>query len=218
MVSGCELTAVALASRMGGGASTAKAKANAASAAKARAPPRIVGGDDKANPGPFPHVKALCGMSTVANNKRNAGLPNEDRAITECVRRAVYMYSVCDGHKGPMCADFLSDKLHEYIKKQPGMEALADELRDPRQALMDGYLEADVDFLKAMDEMEKQVVMVDGTEIDITADLRNSGSTACTALIAGNELFVANVGDSRCVLCRSGLSLNLTNDHNPDSA
>ena len=27
----------------------------------------------------------------------------------------------------------------------------------------------------------------------------------------GNELFVANVGDSRAVLCRSGLSLNLTN-------
>ena len=45
----------------------------------------------------------------------------EDRAITECVRRAVYLYSVCDGHKGPMCADFLSEKLHEFIKKQPGM-------------------------------------------------------------------------------------------------
>ena len=101
-------------------------------------------------------------------------------------------------------------QLHEYIKKQPGMEVLADELRDPRQvggpsqcvlrdprqcswpgdltgkglaamqALIDGYLEADVDFLKDMDSMERQVVMVDGTEIDITADLRNSGATACT--------------------------------------
>jgi len=194
---------------MGGGAS--KSKGGAA------APPASIGASNP-NPGPFPHVKAMTGMATVANNKKDAGLPNEDRAVVEEVRRAVYMYSVIDGHKGPMCADFLQSQLHESIKKQPGMEPLADELRDPRQALMDGYYEADVAFLKQMDAMERQVVMVDGTEIDITADLRNSGSTGCTALIVGNELFVANVGDSRCVLCRSGLSLNLTNDHNPDSA
>eukprot|EP01047_Picozoa_sp_COSAG01_P060523 COSAG01_NODE_7428_length_3213_cov_6.554592_3_plen_61_part_00 len=48
-----------------------------------------------------------------------------------------------------------------------------------------------------MDAMEKQTVMVDGTEVDITADLRNSGSTATTAIIVGNDLYVANVG---CVL------------------
>ena len=168
-----------MAEAMGGGASSEaaqKKKSNAASAARSKPPPRIAAGAaDAANPGPFPHVKALCGMSTVSNNRANAGLPNEDRAITECVRRAVYLYSICDGHKGPMCADFLSEKLHETIKKQPGMEPLADELRDPRQALIDGYYEADIEFLKAMDAMEKQVVMVDGTEIDITADLRNSG-------------------------------------------
>jgi hypothetical protein len=44
------------------------------------------------------------------------------------------------------------------------------------------------EFLKAMDAMEKQVVMVDGTEIDITADLRNSGCAiflACVCSVSG---------------------------------
>lgn len=165
--------------------------------------------------GPFPHVVASSGFASEKNTHRSA-LPNEDRCVTEKILRGVYMYSVMDGHKGPMCSDFLADRLHGYIKKQPGMEVLADELRDPRQALIDGYLEADVQFLKDMDAMEKQTVMVDGVEIDISADLRNSGSTACTAIIVGNELYVANVGDSRCVICRSGLSLNLTVDQNCD--
>lgn len=35
----------------------------------------------------------------------------------------------------------------------------------------------------------------------------NSGSTGIVALLKGNQLYVANVGDSRCVLCREGESL-----------
>jgi len=31
-----------------------------------------------------------------------------------------------------------------------------------------------------------------------------SGSTACVAVIRNNQLFVANAGDSRCVICRKG--------------
>lgn len=32
----------------------------------------------------------------------------------------------------------------------------------------------------------------------------NSGSTAIVSLLKGNLLYVANVGDSRCVVCREG--------------
>jgi serine/threonine protein phosphatase PrpC len=110
-----------------------------------------------------------------------------------------------------------------------------------------------------MDAMEKQTVMVDGTEVDITADLRNSGSTATTAIIvracavvvAAAAAFschcawdwaraalirsianwlagwlagwlamgtpsVGRLSDSRCILCRSGLSLSLTVDQTCD--
>ncbi|KAJ1377602.1 hypothetical protein SESBI_48719 [Sesbania bispinosa] len=43
-----------------------------------------------------------------------------------------------------------------------------------------------------------------------------SGSTACVAIIRDNELFVANAGDSRCVISRKGQAYNLSRDHKPD--
>ena len=42
------------------------------------------------------------------------------------------------------------------------------------------------------------------------------GSTAVTAiLISGNQLLVANVGDSRAVLSRNGVAIQLSIDHEP---
>ncbi|XP_004498799.1 probable protein phosphatase 2C 60 [Cicer arietinum] len=43
-----------------------------------------------------------------------------------------------------------------------------------------------------------------------------SGSTACVAIIRNNLLFVANAGDSRCVISRKGQAYNLSRDHKPD--
>ncbi|KAH1203796.1 putative protein phosphatase 2C 60 [Glycine max] len=43
-----------------------------------------------------------------------------------------------------------------------------------------------------------------------------SGSTACVAIIRNNKLFVANAGDSRCVVCRKGQAYDLSIDHKPD--
>jgi len=42
-----------------------------------------------------------------------------------------------------------------------------------------------------------------------------SGATAVTALIHNQELFVANCGDSRCVLSRAGKAVEMSYDHKP---
>ncbi|XP_044013950.1 probable protein phosphatase CG10417 [Aphidius gifuensis] len=42
-----------------------------------------------------------------------------------------------------------------------------------------------------------------------------SGCTAVVALLHGENLYVANAGDSRCVLCRDGKALELSLDHKP---
>lgn len=43
----------------------------------------------------------------------------------------------------------------------------------------------------------------------------SAGCTAVCAVVRDGELFVANAGDSRCVLCRGGNAVAMTQDHKP---
>ncbi|CRL07935.1 CLUMA_CG020971, isoform A [Clunio marinus] len=43
-----------------------------------------------------------------------------------------------------------------------------------------------------------------------------SGCTAVVALLSGRNLYVANAGDSRCVVCRSGKVVEMSFDHKPE--
>ncbi|XP_026470944.1 LOW QUALITY PROTEIN: probable protein phosphatase CG10417 [Ctenocephalides felis] len=44
----------------------------------------------------------------------------------------------------------------------------------------------------------------------------DSGTTAVVAIIHEKELYVANAGDSRCVLCRNGKAVDMSIDHKPE--
>ncbi|KAJ9591378.1 hypothetical protein L9F63_002083, partial [Diploptera punctata] len=44
----------------------------------------------------------------------------------------------------------------------------------------------------------------------------DSGCTAVVALLKGQELYVANAGDSRCVVCRKGQAIEMSLDHKPE--
>uniref|UniRef100_A0A6P7GGT6 protein-serine/threonine phosphatase n=1 Tax=Diabrotica virgifera virgifera TaxID=50390 RepID=A0A6P7GGT6_DIAVI len=44
----------------------------------------------------------------------------------------------------------------------------------------------------------------------------DSGCTAVVALLQGNELYVANAGDSRCIVCRDGKAIDMSFDHKPE--
>ncbi|EZA47064.1 hypothetical protein DMN91_001451 [Ooceraea biroi] len=58
----------------------------------------------------------------------------------------------------------------------------------------------------------------DDDNIDIITEKpgADSGCTAVVAVLKGTDLYVANAGDSRCVLCRSGKAVELSQDHKPE--
>uniref|UniRef100_A0A0A1X7G8 protein-serine/threonine phosphatase n=1 Tax=Zeugodacus cucurbitae TaxID=28588 RepID=A0A0A1X7G8_ZEUCU len=45
---------------------------------------------------------------------------------------------------------------------------------------------------------------------------KDSGCTAVVALLNGRDLYVANAGDSRCVVCRNGKAIDMSLDHKPE--
>lgn len=45
---------------------------------------------------------------------------------------------------------------------------------------------------------------------------KDSGCTAVVAVLKGRQLWVANAGDSRCIVCRGGKVVELSFDHKPE--
>lgn len=53
--------------------------------------------------------------------------------------------------------------------------------------------------------------------MDKAVDLGKGGSTAVTAILINcQKLIVANVGDSRAVICKNGVAKQLSVDHEPN--
>nr|GMD31348.1 probable protein phosphatase 2C 28 isoform X1 [Ipomoea batatas]GMD36281.1 probable protein phosphatase 2C 28 isoform X1 [Ipomoea batatas] len=101
------------------------------------------------------------------------------------------LYAIFDGHSGRKVAEYLHTHLFDNILKEP------DFWENPVSALKRAYKETDNEILK-------NVVGARG------------GSTAVTAiLINQKKLVVANVGDSRAVLCWNGEVKQITVDHDP---
>eukprot|EP00250_Pteridium_aquilinum_P014426 c21979_g2_i1 orf=371-1201(+) len=106
---------------------------------------------------------------------------------------AVGLFGVFDGHGGSRAAEYVAKHLHENLINHPLF------LTDMRGAIVDTYQQTDSEFLKS--EATHQ---------------RDAGTTALSAVLVGDCLLVANVGDSRAVICRAGKAFQLSVDHRPD--
>ncbi|CAA6658201.1 unnamed protein product [Spirodela intermedia] len=102
------------------------------------------------------------------------------------------LFAIFDGHLGHNVADYLQTHLFDNILKQPEFWT------DIQSAIRKAYGITDEHILEK------------------ASDLGRGGSTAVTAiLISGERLIVANVGDSRAVLCKCGDAIQLSIDHEP---
>ena len=95
-------------------------------------------------------------------------------------------FSVFDGHGGNKCAEFLRDNLLKLICDNDYFP------NDIEKAIKYGFSEADKIFLENAAK--------DGELID------NSGSCGLLLLIIDNKIYIANVGDSRCIISMKSIT------------
>nr|GMC66961.1 probable protein phosphatase 2C 76 [Ipomoea batatas] len=85
------------------------------------------------------------------------------------------------GHGGSRASEYLKEHLFENLTKHPQF------LKNTKLAISETYQQTDKEFL----ESEKDT-------------FRDDVSTASTAVLVGNHLYVANVGDSRTIISKNG--------------
>ncbi|XP_027361921.1 probable protein phosphatase 2C 76 isoform X2 [Abrus precatorius] len=107
--------------------------------------------------------------------------------------RLVSLFGIFDGHGGSRAAEYLKEHLFDNLLKHPKF------LKDTKSAISETYQQTDADFL----DYEKDT-------------FRDDGSTASTAVLVDNHLYVANVGDSRTIISKAGKAIALSEDHKPN--
>mmetsp|Transcript_43031 Transcript_43031/g.105204 ORF Transcript_43031/g.105204 Transcript_43031/m.105204 type:complete len:524 (-) Transcript_43031:107-1678(-) len=102
-------------------------------------------------------------------------------------------FGVFDGHSGKRAAAWAKDKLWDNVQAElvKGVQ--------PPEALKNAFLATDREFL-----------------LKAKKDRWMDGCTVSTALLIGKDLYVANAGDSRTILCRGSEAVPMSQDHKPD--
>eukprot|EP00262_Sarcandra_glabra_P001667 TRINITY_DN1178_c0_g1_i2.p1 TRINITY_DN1178_c0_g1~~TRINITY_DN1178_c0_g1_i2.p1 ORF type:complete len:350 (-),score=71.30 TRINITY_DN1178_c0_g1_i2:50-1099(-) len=133
-----------------------------------------------------------CGYSSF-RGKRASMEDFYDVKMSKIDGKTVCLFGIFDGHGGSRAAEFLKENLFENLMKHPKF------MSDTKLAISETYRRTDSDFLEA----ERNTY-------------RDDGSTASTAVLIGTHLIVANVGDSRAVISKSGKAIPLSEDHKPN--
>lgn len=130
-------------------------------------------------------------------------------------------FAIYDGHGGAEVAQYCADKLPEYLKNVSTYKS-----GNMVQALKDAFLGLDgtlldpqvVSTLKVLSHNHNVAEGYDENEEcpeNEEEPGKRSGCTAIVCLLKGRQLFVANAGDSRCVICRNGKAIVMSLDHKP---
>ena len=119
---------------------------------------------------------------------------------------------VFDGHGGKEVALWVGEKIVKELKVNSSFIQ-----SDYMTALKELFLRMDTIMLTEPAKKELHALQVDGEPTPGEAYSSFAGCTAVFAMINDNVLYVANAGDSRCVLGRAGKAVDMTYDHKPDN-
>ena len=139
------------------------------------------------------------GISTDANPRCRPTMEDEHVVIDQFAGEILTGYfGVYDGHGGRTTVEGVKEKLHLQIEKHIKQK------KSVPEALKESFLSVDAELVEKLKDSKD-----------------NSGSTGCSAVIrkekGERKLYLANIGDTRAVLCRNGKAERLTVDHNAGS-
>lgn len=114
--------------------------------------------------------------------------------------RSYDFFGVFDGHGGSHVAEACSDRMHSILREELKNSDTCRTKIDWEMVMMRSFERMDREVGGGKEDVEEMTV----------------GSTAVTAVVGKEEVVVANCGDSRAVICRSGVAVPLSIDHKPD--
>lgn len=125
------------------------------------------------------------------------------------------LFGVFDGHGGKEVAHFVERHFCQELLQNRNFQTNRFEV-----ALQENFLR--MDQLLLTKEGQRELVRIQRDLPDsynVVVDDADSlaGCTSVVALIKGNKLYVANAGDSRCVLAKAGKAIEMSYDHKPDN-
>ncbi|KAK0056772.1 integrin-linked kinase-associated serine/threonine phosphatase 2C [Biomphalaria pfeifferi] len=116
------------------------------------------------------------------------------------------LYAVFDGHGGVRASRFASQHLHNNLRDKFPKGDVTQVEKEIRKILIEAFKKTDEDFLK---------------EATKNKPSWKDGTTAVVVLAINDTLYIANLGDSKAVLCRykedlkKCVGIPLTTDHSP---
>jgi serine/threonine protein phosphatase PrpC len=137
----------------------------------------------------------------------------EDARITNLSVGTAAVFGVFDGHGGSEVSKFTARHFCEELELNSNFRT-----GNIEQALIDTFLRIDVMLELPLHRQELLSLSqdLDKPHSAVSSYRLQAGCTAVVAVIQGDQLYVANAGDSRCVLGRDGRALEMSEDHKPD--
>lgn len=109
-------------------------------------------------------------------------------------------FAVYDGHGGKSCSEFLKTHLHHHLRQKimNSPNRLIDVVNTLRSCIIETFKEIDQKYSESFPDLS-----------------RACGSASIICLVFGDRILTINLGDSRAVLCRKGVAIDLSTDHKP---
>ena len=146
-------------------------------------------------------VKIIINMNRPSNYVKKASWP------------LISFFGIFDGHNGDHCAEFLRQNLLQYIYTNPNFP------KNVEKSIKEAFLKADEDYLKKYSLIKDKNIINANINSNSNLDYyNNSGSCGLILIIVDTKIYIANVGDSRCIMsCQNGkIQKDVTRDHKPE--